>query len=146
MLSTNNQIIVLQRIYRYIFWIGYLLVLVTAFIPLAGSLDNIKLGQDAFQIRLDHLLHFTAYFMICLYYLAGQAKGLSLFTENSLKKFVLLILLLATTTELVQLLVPNRAFNLFDMAANVLGMIVGVFITITLSRKSELGTQRSKKT
>jgi len=121
-----------MHIYRYIFWIGYLAVLTTVFIPIKGiSLDEIILGPDAFRIRLDHLLHFAAYFLICMYYLASRKKSLSLFSENPLTKFVLLILILAIVTELVQLWVPERMFNVFDLVSNVTGVVVGVVLVRT---------------
>ncbi|HRC88532.1 MAG TPA: VanZ family protein [Bacteroidales bacterium] len=114
------------RLYRFIFWAGYVAVLIVAFIPVAGELNRIKIGPGAFKIRLDFLLHFAAYFLICLYYLAGMKLGLSLFSSNPLKKFILLIIFMAVITEVVQLWVPQRAFNVFDMVANVAGVAVGI--------------------
>lgn len=118
----------LARSYRIIFWTGYLAVLTTTFIPVAGELNKINIGPDAFHLRLDHLLHLLVYFLICMYYLFGLRKGLTLFEKKSLLKFVLLILLLATVTEVVQLWVPERAFNVFDMISNVAGIGLGVFV------------------
>jgi VanZ family protein len=117
---------VFQKLYRYLFWTGYLLVLITAFVNIGGSFLDIKLGRGIFKIRLDQLLHFTVYFLICLYLLLGRRKGLKLFNTNSLLKFILLVLLLATVTEFVQIWVPGRSFNVFDWVANVSGMLVGV--------------------
>ncbi len=115
-----------QLVYRIIFWLGYLVVLITTFVPIRKiSLDKIFLGPEAFSIRLDHLLHFSVYFLICLYYLAGQLKRVSLFSVNPFQKFVILILILAVTTELIQLWVPGRAFNVFDMLSNVIGLVAG---------------------
>ena len=113
------------KLYRLIFWVGYIVVLVAAFIPVAGALNRIHLGPEAFSIRLDHLLHFVAYFLICMYYLAGQMKGLSLFKNRSLTKFIILVLLLAVITETVQLWVPSRVFNVFDLVANIAGVAAG---------------------
>lgn len=122
----------LHRLYRYLFWAGYLLVLIATFIPLKGvALDRITLGPESFRIRLDHLLHFAVYFLICIYYLAGQIKGFSLFDSNPLVKFILLILFLAIITELVQLWIPARKFNVFDLLSNVAGLVVGVGVIRT---------------
>jgi VanZ family protein len=122
------------KIYRYIFWIGYISVLIATFLPVAGELNKIRLGPDAFHIRLDHLLHFAVYFLICMYFLFGLRKGIALFEKNSLLKFVLLILLLATVTEVVQLWVPERAFNPMDWVANVAGVVIGVGIIVMAQR------------
>jgi VanZ family protein len=118
----------LHTAYRLIFWTGYIAVLITTVLPFTGALNRTRLGPEAFSIRLDHLLHFIAYFLICIYYLFGQLKGYRLFRQNSLIKFFFAVLFLAVVTELVQLWVPVRAFNLFDLVANVAGMIVGTVV------------------
>ena len=109
-------------------------MLITTFIPVAGELNKINIGPDAFHIRLDHLLHLLVYFLICMYYLFGIHKGFTLFEKNSLLKFVLFILLLATVTEVVQLWVPGRAFNVYDLISNIAGLGVGMFIIKMVQR------------
>lgn len=107
-------------------------MLIATFIPLKGvALDRITLGPESFRIRFDHLLHFAVYFLICVYYLGGQVKGYSLFNSNSLRKFILLILFLAIITELVQLWIPARKFNVFDLLSNVTGLVAGVVFILT---------------
>lgn len=123
-----------QRLYRYIFWTGYLSVLIITFIPVAGELNKIKIGPEAFHIRLDHLLHLLVYFMICMYYLFGFRNGFALFEKNSFLKFILLVLFLGIVTEVVQLWVPERAFNVFDMISNVTGVGIGVGVILTVQR------------
>jgi VanZ family protein len=103
----------------------------------AGELNKINIGPDAFHIRLDHLLHLIVYFLICMYFFFGIRKGITLFERNSLLKFVLVILLLATVTELVQLWVPERAFNPLDWISNVSGIFVGL-IVIIMSEKTKI--------
>ena len=120
------QMILHQKTFRYIFWTGYLTVLITAFLPVARNLDKIKLGPESFHIRLDHLLHLTVYFLICMYFLFGQRKAIKLFKKKSVQKFIVLILLLATVTEVVQLWVPERTFNVFDLVSNVAGVGIGL--------------------
>jgi len=123
-----------QRLYRSIFWIGYFAVLITTFIPIAGELNKINIGPDAFHIRLDHLLHLLVYFLICMFYLFGIRKGFTLFEKNSLRQFILLILLLATVTEVVQLWVPERVFNPVDWISNVAGVGIGVGVIVMTQR------------
>lgn len=130
-----------QKLFRYIFWTSYLTVLITAFLPVTGSLDKIKLGPGSFQIRLDHLLHLTAYFLICMYYLIGQCKGLTLFNKDSLRKFIILMLLLGTVTEIIQLWIPSRAFNVFDLLANVSGLLIGLVVIRVAEGKSAVGSR-----
>jgi VanZ family protein len=125
-----------QGLYRSIFWIGYSAVLITTFIPIAGELNKINIGPDAFHIRLDHLLHLLVYFLICIYYLFGQRRRLVLFNKNNLLKFVLVILFLATITEIFQLWVPERAFNVYDMVSNVAGLAIGVGVIFWAQRRN----------
>jgi len=61
-----------------------------------------------------------------MYFLAGIKIKLSLFNKKPLEKFILLVLFLAIMTELVQLWVPERAFNVFDLLSNVAGVVAGV--------------------
>lgn len=127
--------IVQHRLYRLVFWIGYYAVLISTFIPVAGELTKINIGPDAFHIRLDHLLHLLVYFLICMYYLFGIQKGVTLFEKYSFLKFVLVILLLATVTEVVQLWVPQRSFNPVDWLANVAGVGIGMVAIVMASRR-----------
>jgi VanZ family protein len=120
------MMVIHQKLFRYTFWAGYFAVLITTFIPVAGEFNKIKIGPEAFHIRLDHLLHLLVYFLICMYYLFGIRKGFTLFEKNSFLKFIVLVLFLGIVTETVQLWVPERAFNLFDLVSNVAGIIIGV--------------------
>jgi len=127
-----------QRIYRYIFWTGYVTVLIATLLPVKGELNKINICPDAFHIRLDHLLHLLVYFLICMYYLFGLRKDLSLFEKNTLIKFILLILFLGIVTEIVQLWIPERAFNVFDMVSNVAGLGLGMGMVWAVQRREVL--------
>lgn len=116
--------------------------MIISIIPVGGELNKIYIGAEAFQIRLDHLLHFLVYFLICMYYLAGSENGYILFKESSLIKFTLLVLILAVVTESVQLWVPERAFNVFDMLSNVAGAGLGVGAIRMAQRRSGEEAQR----
>lgn len=118
----------LTKAYRIIFWTGYLSVLITTFITIAGSLNEINIGTESFHIRLDHFLHIAVYFLICMYYLKGTQMKLCLFNVNPLRKFITLLLFLGIITELAQIWVPKRVFNVFDLISNVAGVGVGVFV------------------
>jgi VanZ family protein len=119
-----------KKVYKYIFWVGYFSVMITALLPVTGELNKINIGPEAFHIRLDHLLHLIVYFLICMYYLFGHLKGFPLFEKNSQRKFVLLILILAIVTEVVQFWVPERAFNVFDLVFNFAGVVIGVILNM----------------
>jgi len=63
-----------------------------------------------------------------MYFLFGRKFGLKLFENHSFRKFLILILTLATVTEFIQIWVPERAFNVMDWVANVAGIFLGVVI------------------
>ena len=135
----------LTKSYRIIFWTGYLSVLITTFIPVTGSLNEINIGPESFHIRLDHLLHFVVYFLICMYFLAGTKRRIYLFDNYPLKKFIILVVFLASTTELAQLGVPERSFNVFDLMSNVAGLVAGVWVII-MAQGSERRENKSEVT
>jgi VanZ family protein len=126
-----------EKIYRYVFWAGYSAVLIAAFLPISVSTKKIHLGPDVFEVRLDHLLHFSVYFLIGMYFLAGKILGLTLFGKHSAEKFLGSILFLAIVTELVQIWVPSRSFNIFDMLSNAVGVISGVLLAGVVSLKGK---------
>jgi hypothetical protein len=134
-LIISNTLI--QRIYQIVFWIGYLSVLSTSFIPVRGNFNEKIIGVESIYIRTDYLLHSLVYFLICYYFSLGLKYGLYLFKANSIKKFIILIILLAVVTELIQLWAPERAFNIYDMIANLFGIIVGISILQINYRKNE---------
>jgi VanZ family protein len=118
----------LQKLYKLLFWSGYTSVLLVSTLTLPWALDEIHIGKPEFYIRLDHLLHFSVYFLICMYYLFGRKKGLNLFLSRPTSHFLTAILLLATITEFVQLWVPTRSFNIMDWVANVSGIFLGMVV------------------
>jgi VanZ family protein len=123
-----------KTIYRTIFWLGYTTVLAASFITLKNDLHKITFDVISFKFHLDQVLHTVVYFLICMYFLAGKHYGLTLFKDNSIKWFLPVVLFLATFTEVVQLFVPSRAFNVFDMLANVIGVGVGLMVMWLVGR------------
>lgn len=134
-LATSNTLI--QRIYQVVFWIGYLSIMLTTFIPVSGSFNEKIIGAESFHIRADYLLHFFVYFLICNYFILGIKHRLYLFESNSLRNFIIIVIFLAVVTELMQLWVPKRAFNIFDMIANLGGIITGVGLLQIICRMNK---------
>jgi len=135
-----------QKIFRSIFWIGYLSVIIAAFISMPGDLTKMSFGPETFHIRLDHLLHLLAYFMICMYYLLGLRKGFTIFENSAFPKFILLVMFLATVTEVIQLWVPERTFNVFDLISNITGIGIGVLIIKMVQRHDGSKVRRFDRT
>lgn len=104
------------------------MVFVATFIPFKKDLHEISFSIVTFKFHFDQVLHSIVYLMICLYFPIGQFMRLTLFKDNSYKKFILIVFILATITEGVQLFVPYRTFNFFDWLANVVGLGIGLVI------------------
>jgi VanZ family protein len=114
----------MQLLYKIIFWAGCVSLLLISFIPVIGNFSKVELGP----LRLDYLLHFSAYLVICLYFIVGRKIGYELFEEHSSFKLAFLLCLLAAVTEFVQIWVPNRTFNLIDWFANMGGAAAGLIL------------------
>ena len=134
-----------KKLYKLLFWSGYSAVLITSVLKINMSLDKVHVNLLAFELRLDHLLHLSAYFLICMYILAGEIKDLKLFETHGPRKFIVATLLLATFTEFIQLWIPTRAFNLFDWLANLAGIGLGVIIIQTKDSRSKKKDGRRHK-
>jgi len=117
-----------QKIYRWVFWVGYFMVLVVTFIPLKQDFLRQSISIVNFKFHLDQVLHAAVYLLICIYFSLGHYMGLTLFRGNSFKVFLILVLALATVTEAVQIFVPARVFNFFDLIANVVGVGIGLVV------------------
>ncbi|MCK5465825.1 MAG: VanZ family protein [Bacteroidales bacterium] len=90
---------------------------------------NEILKKHFFEIRMDYLLHFLAYFGLGSLYVIWRGNRhfqirsaeLAILTATAISFSILL--------EYIQLLIPGRAFNVVDMVYNVIGVICGVGIT-----------------
>ena len=66
--------------------------------------------------------HFTAYFYISI-------LGFCLYLRSkNLKKLFYGLIFLSAILELLQFIVPNRAFELYDLMANFVGVLVAYFL------------------
>ncbi len=99
----------MKTLYRYIFWLGYSAVLIQACIPIGGSLNTHEIGHT---LRLDYFLHFLVFLFISLYFSIGGHFNLYIFETRPITKFYISISALAVFTEVIQLFVPDRAFNM----------------------------------
>ena len=126
----------IERLYRIVFYILCVLVLVSAVIKIGSALDK-KVGIGDLKVRLDHLLHALAYFIFSMYYIAGKYFGLKLFRKRTHVFFFILLFLLGLLAEVLQIWVPYRAFSLLDMLSNLVGIGAGWGVTAYTLRKEE---------
>jgi len=107
---------------------------------------NEILKKHFFEIRMDYLLHFIAYFALGSLYVLWRGDR-----NFEIKGIELAILIAAAISfsilmEYFQLLIPGRAFNVVDMVYNTIGVIFGVGITYFYILKHFLKKRNSTKT
>ncbi|PKP39210.1 MAG: hypothetical protein CVT98_02710 [Bacteroidetes bacterium HGW-Bacteroidetes-15] len=111
--------------FRLLFFIYTFLLVWVSVNPILGFGD-VKYANT--PIRIDYLLHVFAFFVLPLIgYLANGSNG----------KFKLWIILIAVSfviavgTEFLQIVVPERKFNLYDTFSNLIGLILGITAVLT---------------
>lgn len=135
--------IITIKVYRQIFWIGYIIVFVFALIPFKNDLHSKTISVITINFHLDQILHAVIYFLICIYFLLGEYYRFHLFENNTFIKFLVSVLLLALSSELIQLFIPWRVFNLYDMLANFSGIIPGIILIKSFKKSKETSIQEA---
>ena len=112
---------------KFIFHISILLLIIISLFP--GSLLGFFLYNDLsrqpnlianpFGTAINHF--------ICYFYVSMLGLCLYLRSNNS-KKLVYSLFFLSIILEVLQIIVPNRAFELYDVSANFAGVLVAYFL------------------
>ena len=120
----------MKKLFRFAFAVYLLIILVASMSPSAG-VGKIETGF--LTLRIDYILHALAF--IPLPILAFLGNGLNC---ASLQWNIMLALatIMALGAEFVQLLVPSRTFNPFDLLSNLLGLSVGILIARIWCRRN----------
>ena len=102
-----------------------LLLLAGALIPLGNGSTTLS-NNYAFHVRADYLLHAIFYIPLpIVLLLSGWGR------KGGWIPVILLCLLVVVLFESMQMLVPYRAFNINDLIANGVGVLLGlVFFTV----------------
>jgi glycopeptide antibiotics resistance protein len=106
----------------------YGLIILGAYLYPGGKMASFD-DHYYLKVRGDYFFHclvFIPFAMMFLHY--ARLKG------KSMKKFGLLAILGGACFELLHLIIPNRSFNLFDMLANVVGVVLGLALYNLLKR------------
>ena len=112
---------------KFIFHISILLLIIISLFP--GSLLGFFLYDDLdkqpnlianpFGTAINHF--------ICYFYVS--MLGLCLYLRsNYFQKLVYSLFFLSIILEVLQLIVPNRAFEIYDVSANFVGVLVAYFL------------------
>ena len=112
---------------KFIFHTSILLLIIISLFP--GSLVGLVLYDDLG--RQPNLItnpfgtainHFISYFFVSM-------LGLCLYLRsNNFQKLVYSLFFLSIILEVLQLIVPKRAFEIYDVSANFVGVLVAYFL------------------
>ena len=120
----------------------YLIVVIAgATLPINGTSSTLN-NNYILSIRWDYIVHVMVY--MPLFPLLN--KTLNLKTKSLDFKAIIVAVLLATTLEAIQYIIPWRAFNVNDLISNILGVGIGVLLwTVIKNNKIILPIKIFKK-
>lgn len=121
--------------YKKLFWAWLAILLVINTIPLGDRANRILKGTR-FVFRLDYLFHSLTFLVFSGIYLLAKLNGNCLFAQNSFPKFISIIITAACAFELIQSLLPYRAFNSLDLLSNLGGSLFGILILTWIQASS----------
>jgi len=112
---------------KFIFHVSVILLIIISLYP-GSLLGYLFYGDSSQQPNLiqnpfgTSINHFFYYFYITI-------LGLLVYLRtNSFKKLTYSLFFLSIILEILQFIVPNRAFQLYDLIANLLGVLVAYFL------------------
>ena len=112
---------------KFIFHISILLLIVISLFP--GSLLGFFLYNDLGRQPnlIANLFGTTINHFICYFYVS--ILGLCLYLRsNNFQKLDYSLFFLSIILEVLQIIVPNRAFEIYDVSANFAGVLVAYFL------------------
>lgn len=98
---------------KLLFWLTFIATLAASLLP--GSGVEIVLG-------LDKLMHFAAFFVLT------TSLGLGYRPQKPYISMVLMLVVFGVSIELIQQFIPNRVFSLYDFAADIAGVVIGMLV------------------
>jgi len=118
---------------RLLFGIYLFFLILLAVLPINGTTNTTPTDVFIINIRLDHLLHATLFIPWAFLYLVTFRPV----KWNEKLMLVVYGLLMAFATEGVQYFLTYRSYNINDMIANWMGVVVGMVVMIGRMVKSE---------
>ncbi len=120
---------------KNLFYPYLLALLLLAILPINGPGSTLN-NNYVFSIRLDYLAHFVVllpYFFLLKKPIVRDLKTLA---------FLGLAFLFASFTELIQYVIPYRAFNINDLVANWIGILLSFAFYFLISKGNDKSSQQ----
>ena len=110
-----------------IFWGFAVLLLLANVLPFGDAVNNTN--GKGIGIRLDYVFHGLGCLMLPLTLVFGKPNP-----SKIRNMYLLFTILYVCCLELIQIFIPYRSYNNYDLMYNVIGVMIGVFITIGFSK------------
>lgn len=110
--------------YRVLSYVG--LLLLGSVIPLGSVASDILMDNYTLDIRWDYLLHALVYLPLPFILVIGR-----LVRSRVVFGSVVLSMLIPALFEILQMAIPYRNFNINDLIANCLGVVLGWVVVVS---------------
>ena len=119
--------ITILKLLEYIYYFSLVILLILYLFPgsligyiLYGNLEQQpNLIPNPIGTSINHLIFFS---YITTLALIVRSKAINIFTDYKI------ILLISFILEILHFIIPNRAFEFYDLIANILGVLIIIFI------------------
>jgi glycopeptide antibiotics resistance protein len=113
---------------KSIVYIYILILFLGSVVPIGNRSSDILMDNYTLDIRWDYLLHAILYLPLPLILM----YGLRHFKSRVMIRIILISILIPVLFEFIQMGVPYRNFNINDLMANSIGVILGWIVLLFL--------------
>jgi len=115
-----------KSLFRLLFWLWLLFILANSLLP--RQIDTGGSSTEIIFLRMDYLVHFGAYFLLALLLFFWQANGQFVLFKRQFLLFLAGSFILAAGSEFLQMVIPGRSFNEYDLLSNSIGLVAGIIL------------------
>lgn len=110
------------------FWLWLAIVLFISLVPQSHKIINTEANSF---FRLDYSIHFFIYFSLSVLFALWRIKA----SKTEIFWFITLGIAVCSFTEILQIYIPGRTFNKFDLLFNIIGITTGIVLTRIIIQK-----------
>ena len=129
-------------IFGIIFSVWLIILILLSLWPTVNSI----IRQNISEFRWDYLEHFLCYFILGLFYILWRINQNLYIPASEFILFLLAGLFFSWLTEYIQVNIPGRAFNIYDMISNMVGIISGTLMSYFFIERIILKNYLRRKT
>lgn len=107
------------------------LLLLGSVVPIGNWSSDILMDNYTLDIRWDYLLHAIIYLPLPLILF----NGLRRMNSSATIWIVTISMLIPVLFEVLQMLIPYRSFNINDLIANFMGVILGYLVLLSFKKR-----------